>query len=55
MVDKKWFNQWKRYVGYDSWETSNDIGEQTTHPGPIDNSPLLKGQYHSSPVFFARL
>ncbi|XP_070394711.1 ubiquitin carboxyl-terminal hydrolase 15-like isoform X3 [Dermacentor albipictus] len=42
MVDKKWFNQWKRYVGYDSWETSNDIGEQTTHPGPIDNSPLLK-------------
>ncbi|KAH6929254.1 hypothetical protein HPB50_025374 [Hyalomma asiaticum] len=42
MVDKRWFNQWKRYVGYDSWETSNDIGEQTTHPGPIDNSPLLK-------------
>ncbi|XP_077488380.1 ubiquitin carboxyl-terminal hydrolase 15-like isoform X1 [Amblyomma americanum] len=42
MIDKKWFNQWKRYVGYDSWETSNNIGEQTTHPGPIDNAPLLK-------------
>ncbi|XP_075751718.1 ubiquitin carboxyl-terminal hydrolase 15 isoform X4 [Rhipicephalus microplus] len=42
MVDKKWFNQWKRYVGYDSWDTSNEIGEQTTHPGPIDNSPLLR-------------
>lgn len=41
MVDKKWFNQWKRYVGYDIWEASN-VGEQTTHPGPIDNSPLLK-------------
>ncbi|KAL3227405.1 hypothetical protein MRX96_048735, partial [Rhipicephalus microplus] len=31
-----------RYVGYDSWDTSNEIGEQTTHPGPIDNSPLLR-------------
>ncbi|XP_064488064.1 ubiquitin carboxyl-terminal hydrolase 15-like isoform X2 [Ornithodoros turicata] len=42
LVDNKWFKQWKKYVGYDTWDTGG-IGEQTTHPGPIDNSPLLKG------------
>ncbi|XP_054720476.1 ubiquitin carboxyl-terminal hydrolase 4-like [Uloborus diversus] len=41
LIDNKWFKQWKKYVGYDSWETSN-IGDRATHPGPIDNSPLLK-------------
>ncbi|CAN8017254.1 unnamed protein product [Ixodes persulcatus] len=41
LVDNKWFKQWKKYVGYDTWDVCG-IGEQTTHPGPIDNSPLLK-------------
>ncbi|XP_035221338.1 ubiquitin carboxyl-terminal hydrolase 15-like, partial [Stegodyphus dumicola] len=41
LIDNKWFKQWKKYVGYDSWETSN-IGDRATHPGPIDNSPLLR-------------
>lgn len=43
LIDNKWFKQWKRYVGYDSWDACN-IGEQSTFPGPIDNSPLLKGK-----------
>ncbi|GIY57194.1 ubiquitin carboxyl-terminal hydrolase 15 [Caerostris darwini] len=41
LIDNKWFKQWKKYVGYDSWETAN-IGDRATHPGPIDNSPLLR-------------
>ncbi|XP_067138793.1 ubiquitin carboxyl-terminal hydrolase 15-like isoform X2 [Centruroides vittatus] len=41
LVDNKWFKQWRKYVGYDSWDTSN-IGENTIHPGPIDNSSLFR-------------
>ncbi|XP_013412555.1 ubiquitin carboxyl-terminal hydrolase 15 isoform X3 [Lingula anatina] len=41
LVDAKWFKQWKKYVGFDAWDTVN-TGEQTAYPGPIDNSPLLK-------------
>lgn len=41
LIDNKWFKQWKKYVGYDSWETCG-IGEETSHPGPIDNTLLLK-------------
>lgn len=41
LIDNKWFKQWKKYVGYDSWETSN-VGDHTTHPGPIDNSLLFR-------------
>lgn len=42
-----WFKKWKPYVGYDTWDQSNKV---YSHPGPIDNSPLLKGSgkfYHS--------
>jgi ubiquitin carboxyl-terminal hydrolase 4/11/15 len=41
LVDTKWFKQWKKYVGYDSWDTSF-VGDQSANPGPIDNSPLFK-------------
>ncbi|CAL1290748.1 unnamed protein product [Larinioides sclopetarius] len=41
LIDNKWFKQWKKYVGYDNWETAN-VGDRATHPGPIDNSPLLR-------------
>ncbi|XP_042898820.1 ubiquitin carboxyl-terminal hydrolase 4 isoform X2 [Parasteatoda tepidariorum] len=41
LIDNKWFKQWKKYVGYDNWETSS-VGDKATHPGPIDNSPLLR-------------
>ena len=43
LVDSKWFKQWKKYVGYDQWDTSS-VGEQAAFPGPVDNSPLLKGK-----------
>ena len=41
-MDTKWFKQWKKYVGFDNWDTSY-VGDQSANPGPIDNSPLLKG------------
>ncbi|XP_050414001.1 ubiquitin carboxyl-terminal hydrolase 4 isoform X1 [Patella vulgata] len=42
LLDTKWYKQWKKYVGYDKWD-SGCVGEASANPGPIDNSPLLKG------------
>ena len=42
LIDIRWLKQWKKYVGYDEWE-SGMIGEETANPGPIDNSNLLEG------------
>lgn len=44
LVDAKWFKQWKKYVGYDDWDKTF-VGEKDVYPGPVDNSPLLKGRY----------
>ncbi|XP_061495842.1 ubiquitin carboxyl-terminal hydrolase 15 isoform X2 [Rhineura floridana] len=41
LVDSRWFKQWKKYVGYDSWD-KYQMGDQNVYPGPIDNSGLLK-------------
>ncbi|OQR71698.1 ubiquitin carboxyl-terminal hydrolase 4-like, partial [Tropilaelaps mercedesae] len=41
LLEHKWFKQWKKYVGYDTWEMST-VGAPTANPGPIDNSSLLK-------------
>ncbi|XP_067683901.1 ubiquitin carboxyl-terminal hydrolase 15-like isoform X1 [Haliotis asinina] len=41
LVDIKWFKQWKKFVGYDSWDSCS-VGDESTNPGPIDNSALLK-------------
>ncbi|UYV69344.1 USP15 [Cordylochernes scorpioides] len=41
LVDNKWFKQWRKYVGYDNWDTGV-VGERTSHPGPVDNASLLK-------------
>lgn len=48
LVDAKWFKQWKKYVGYDDWDRTF-VGEKDVYPGPVDNSPLLKGWYTTSP------
>uniref|UniRef100_A0A670JK46 Ubiquitin carboxyl-terminal hydrolase n=1 Tax=Podarcis muralis TaxID=64176 RepID=A0A670JK46_PODMU len=37
----RWFKQWKKYVGFDSWD-KYQMGDQNVYPGPIDNSGLLK-------------
>jgi len=42
LIDVRWLKLWKKYVGYDEWE-SGMIGEETANPGPIDNSNLLEG------------
>ena len=40
-MDVRWFKQWKKYVGFDQWDTHN-MGDQSVHPGAIDNSSLFK-------------
>ena len=41
-MDTKWFKQWKKYVGYESWDAFS-VGQSETFPGPVDNSPLIEG------------
>ncbi|XP_036374081.1 ubiquitin carboxyl-terminal hydrolase 15-like isoform X2 [Megalops cyprinoides] len=41
LVDSRWFKQWKKYVGFDSWDRYQ-MGDQNVYPGPVDNSGLLK-------------
>lgn len=45
LVDSKWFKQWKKYVGYESWELEK-AGMESMNPGPIDNSGLFQGRYN---------
>ncbi len=40
LIDVKWYNQWKIYVGFDEWNTEY-VGSPWHHPGQIDNSLLL--------------
>ncbi|XP_047245227.1 ubiquitin carboxyl-terminal hydrolase 15-like isoform X2 [Girardinichthys multiradiatus] len=41
LVDSRWFKQWKKYVGFDSWD-KYQMGDQNVYPGPVDNSGVLK-------------
>lgn len=41
LIDSKWFKQWKKYVGFEYWDTGS-VGEESANPGSIDNSPILK-------------
>ncbi|XP_029016815.1 ubiquitin carboxyl-terminal hydrolase 15-like isoform X1 [Betta splendens] len=41
LVDSRWFKQWKKYVGFDSWD-KYQMGDQNVYPGPVDNSGLLR-------------
>ncbi|XP_046879026.1 ubiquitin carboxyl-terminal hydrolase 15-like isoform X2 [Hypomesus transpacificus] len=41
LVDSCWFKQWKKYVGYDSWE-KQQMGDQNVYPGHVDNAGLLR-------------
>ena len=43
LVDCSWFKQWKKFVGYDSWDRYG-AGDKMNNPGPIDNSGLLYGK-----------
>ncbi|XP_069592061.1 ubiquitin carboxyl-terminal hydrolase 4 [Ranitomeya imitator] len=40
LVDSRWYKQWKKYVGFDSWDMYN-VGESSLFPGPVDNSGLF--------------
>ncbi len=41
-MDIRWIKQWKKYVGYDTWDQSS-AGKESANPGPLDNSNLFKG------------
>ncbi|XP_037391262.1 uncharacterized protein LOC108434643 isoform X2 [Pygocentrus nattereri] len=41
LVDSCWFKQWKKYVGFDSWDKCS-VGMKNVYPGPVDNSGLLQ-------------
>ncbi|KAJ8316636.1 hypothetical protein KUTeg_005809 [Tegillarca granosa] len=41
LVDTKWYKQWKKYVGFDSWDAST-VGEEEAFPGPVDNTSLFQ-------------
>ena len=43
LVDVRWMKQWKKFVGYDTWDRSQ-VGEDSANPGPIDNKSLLAGE-----------
>uniref|UniRef100_A0A671VNV3 Ubiquitin carboxyl-terminal hydrolase n=1 Tax=Sparus aurata TaxID=8175 RepID=A0A671VNV3_SPAAU len=43
LIDSRWFKQWKKYVGFDSWDMYN-VGERSLYPGPVDNSGLFSDQ-----------
>ncbi|XP_056604877.1 ubiquitin carboxyl-terminal hydrolase 15-like isoform X2 [Triplophysa dalaica] len=45
LVDSHWFKQWKKYVGFDSWDKFQ-VGDQNVYPGPVDSSGLLKASDH---------
>lgn len=47
LVDSHWFKQWKKYVGFDSWD-KYQMGDQNVYPGPVDNSGLLRGKSDDS-------
>jgi len=38
LLDIRWYKQWKKYIEF----ACNDRGNETEHPGPIDNSPLFQ-------------
>ncbi|NXW41002.1 UBP4 hydrolase, partial [Nyctiprogne leucopyga] len=40
LVDSRWFRQWKKYVGFDSWDMFGE-GDPALFPGPVDNSGLF--------------
>ncbi|XP_071611894.1 ubiquitin carboxyl-terminal hydrolase 4 isoform X1 [Heliangelus exortis] len=40
LVDSRWFKQWKKYVGFDSWDMFG-AGDPSLYPGPVDNSGLF--------------
>lgn len=46
LIDSRWFKQWKKYVGFDSWDMYN-VGEHSLYPGPVDNSGLFSGKKHT--------
>uniref|UniRef100_A0A8B9BR61 Ubiquitin carboxyl-terminal hydrolase n=1 Tax=Anser brachyrhynchus TaxID=132585 RepID=A0A8B9BR61_9AVES len=43
LVDICWFKQWKKFVGFDSWDMFG-VGDPSLFPGPVDNSGLFKTQ-----------
>lgn len=53
LVDCHWFKQWKKFVGYDTWDVYG-AGDKMNNPGPIDNSSLLAGKNKTLLTLFSK-
>ncbi|NWZ01677.1 UBP4 hydrolase, partial [Loxia curvirostra] len=47
LVESRWFKQWKKYVGFDSWDMFG-AGDPNLFPGPVDNAGLFPGPIDNS-------
>ena len=43
LVACSWFKRWKKFVGYDI-QDQRGAADKRNNPGPVNNSPLLKGE-----------
>lgn len=50
LVESRWFKQWKKYVGFDSWDMFG-AGDPNLFPGPVDNAGLYPGPIDNSGLF----
>lgn len=50
LVESRWFKQWKKYVGFDSWDMFG-AGDPNLFPGPVDNASLFPGPIDNSGLF----
>ncbi|XP_030812468.1 ubiquitin carboxyl-terminal hydrolase 4 isoform X2 [Camarhynchus parvulus] len=50
LVESRWFKQWKKYVGFDSWDMFG-AGDPNLFPGPVDNAGLFPGPIDNSGLF----
>lgn len=51
LVDMGWWKQWKKFVGYDTW---NPLELNDPQPSPIDNSSLFasKTLHHLHDLYY---
>lgn len=50
LVESRWFKQWKKYVGFDTWDMFG-AGDPNLFPGPVDNAGLFPGPIDNSGLF----
>jgi len=44
LIDNHWFKQLKKYVGLQDSGGGGEVGDESAHPGPVDNKPLFNDE-----------